>query len=161
MLETAKGKIGFASETQWFYIVHHQDSTLLRRVILISVLSGHFQLWHKGHVKRMYHPHNGAKLDIDLNWHENFITATVKSFIKWCVYTEWHFFHLLMMQLIIRAAECVTHGNNTFFIFPRRTSSPLCHWPCFLLCSRNISKQLCKTMAHNYPEQKALWHWQM
>lgn len=72
----------------------------------------------------MYHPHNEAKLDIELNWHKNFITATIKSFIKWCVYTEWHFFHLLMMQLIIRAAECVTHGNNTFFIFPRRTSSP-------------------------------------
>lgn len=35
---------------------------------------------------------------------------------------------------------------------------PLSHQPCLLFCSRNISKQPCKTMARNYPEQKARWH---
>lgn len=29
-----------------------------------------------------------------------------------------------MTQLIIQAAECVTHQNKTFFIFPHRTNSP-------------------------------------
>lgn len=63
---------------------------------------------------------------------------------------------------INHTGDCMCHILEQHILFISTWHEiPLSHRPYFLFCSRNISRQPCKTMSHNYPEQKALWHWQM
>lgn len=63
--------------------------------------------------------------------------------------------------LINHIGHCMCHIVEQQILFIstshkiRPTPTPHSHRPHFLFQSRNISRQSCKTMTHNYPEQKS------